>query len=597
MLLETDPSSNMSSSKLPWWKTATFYQVYPASYKDSNGDGYGDIPGMITTLDYVKQLGVDAIWLSPMFDSPQVDMGYDISDYTAVYPKFGTVDDMDQLIKEMHARDMKLILDLVINHTSNEHAWFKESRSSRDNEKADWYIWKKPKYVDGKRQPPNNWRAIFGGSAWEYEPARDEYYLHLFCIEQPDLNWENPETRRAIYRDAVEFWLERGVDGFRVDAVNLYSKDPDYPDAAVKDEGAEFQRAEKHYVNGPGMHEWLKEMRREAMDKYGEVMLVGELPHTDSREEILSYVSAAERELSIVFDFDAVDLGKRATAKHEWFKPSLPDFKDTFIKAQDLLAETDAWTTVFLENHDQQRSINRFTTDDPKYRVKAGKILAMLLATLSGTLFLYQGQEIGMVNVPDSWGPEEYKDIDSMNYWNEMNQKYPNDKQMLDKALKALNWGGRDNARTPMQWNASQHAGFTTETATPWMRAHDNYPELNVEAALKDSDSVYHFWQKALKLRKEHSEVFIQAGFEVYDRGNPDNFTFVKTVDGEPRALVVLNFSDKEQGDPIPESLKNRKLELLITNGEGDREGKGQSLGPWEGAVYIISRGPRQSEE
>lgn len=255
MLLETIAGSNMSSTKLPCWKTVTFYHVHPASYKDSNGDGYGDIPGIITTLDYFKQVGIDAVWLSPMFDSPQVDMGYDISDYTAVYPKFGTVDHMDQLIKEMHARDMKLILDLVINHTSNEHAWFKESRSSRDNEKADWYIWKKPKYVDGKRQPPNNWRAIFGGSAWEYEPARDESYLHLFCIEQPDLNWENPETRRAIYKDAVEFWLERGVDGFRVDAVNLYSKDPDYPDAAVKDEGAEYQRAEKHYVNGPGMHE------------------------------------------------------------------------------------------------------------------------------------------------------------------------------------------------------------------------------------------------------------------------------------------------------------------------------------------------------
>lgn len=331
------------------------------------------------------------------------------------------------------------------------------------------------------------------------------------------------------------------------------------------------------------------------MDKHGEVMLVGELPHTDSREVILSYVSAAERELSIVFDFDAVDLGKRATAKHEWFKPSLPEFKATFIKAQGLLAGTDAWTTGFLENHDQQRSINRFSTEDPKYRVEAGKLLAMLLATLSGTLFLYQGQEIGMVNVPDSWGAEEYKDIDSMNYWKEMNKKYPNDKQMLDKALKALHRGGRDNARTPMQWNSSKHAGFTTDAATPWMRAHDNYPELNVEAALKDPNSVYHVWQKILQLRKKQPEVFIQGGFEVCDRENPDSFTFVKTVDGQPRALVVLNFSDKEQADPVPESLKDRKLEMLITTGDG--KDKRQSLGPWEGAVYIVSRGPRQLEE
>jgi oligo-1,6-glucosidase len=581
----------MSHSDLPWWKTATFYQVYPASYKDSNGDGYGDIPGMITTLDYLKDLGVDAVWLSPMFDSPQVDMGYDISDYTAVYPKFGTVADMDKLIKEMHSRDMKLILDLVINHTSDEHAWFKESRSSKDNEKADWYIWKKPTYVNGDRQPPNNWRAIFGGSAWEYEPARDEYYLHLFCPEQPDLNWENAVARRAIYKDAVEFWLERGVDGFRVDAVNLYSKNPEFPDADVKDEGAEFQRAEKHYINGPGMHEWLKEMRKEAMDKYGEVMLVGELPHTDSREEILSYISAAERELSIVFDFDAVDLGKRATAKHEWFKPSLPDFKQTFVKAQDLLVGTDAWTTVFLENHDQQRSINRFTTDDPKYRVKAGKILAMLLATLSGTLFIYQGQEIGMVNVPDSWGPEEYKDIDSINYWNEMSRTYPDNKEILDKALKALKNGGRDNARTAMQWNASKHAGFTT--GTPWMRAHENYAEVNVEAAQKDPDSIYHFWQKMLEVRKKHSDVFIEGGYEIFDKDNPDKFTYTKTVNGEPHALIVLNFSVKEQSDLIPQSLKNKKLDLLVTNGER----KGQSLGAWEGAVYTVSSEHLRSEE
>jgi oligo-1,6-glucosidase len=572
-----------STSQLPWWKTATFYQVYPASYLDSNGDGYGDIPGMISTLDYLKDLGVDAIWLSPMFDSPQVDMGYDISDYTAVYPKFGTVADMDKLIHEMHSRGMKLILDLVINHTSDQHAWFKESRSSRDNEKADWYIWKAPRYVDGERRPPNNWRAIFGGSAWEYEPARDEYYLHLFCPEQPDLNWENPVARKAIYRDAVEFWLERGVDGFRVDAVNLYSKNPEYPDADTVDQGAEFQRAEKHYINGPGMHEWLKEMRREAMDRFGEVMLVGELPHTDGREVILSYVSAAERELDIVFDFDAVDLGKRATAKHEWFKPALSDFKQTFVKAQDLLVGTDAWTTVFLENHDQQRSINRFTTDDPKYMVKAGKILAMLLATLSGTLFLYQGQEIGMVNVPDSWGPEEYKDIDSINYWNEMKRKYPNDKEMLSKALKALKDGGRDNARTPMQWNSSKHAGFTT--GTPWMRAHDNYTEVNVEAAQKDPESIYHFWQKMLKVRKAQSEVFIEGGYEIFDKDDPETFAFTKTVNGEPRSLTALNFSDKEQKQPIPEALRKKNLELLISNGTGN----GDSLGPWEGAVYSVS--------
>lgn len=580
-----------ASSALPWWKTATFYQVYPASYKDSNGDGLGDIPGMITTLDYLKDLGIDAIWLSPMYDSPQVDMGYDISDYRAVYPQFGTLADMDKLIAEMHARDMKLILDLVINHTSDEHAWFTESRSSRDNEKSDWYIWKKPKYVDGQRRPPNNWRSIFGGSAWEYEPARDEYYLHLFCRQQPDLNWDNPVARRAIYEDAVKFWLARGVDGFRVDAVNLYSKEPGYPDAKVTDERAEFQRAEKHFVNGPGMHEWLKEMRREAMDQYGEVMLVGELPHTDSKEEILSYISASERELSIIFDFDAVDLGKRATAKHDWFKPSLADFKETQIKAQDLLKGSDAWTTVFLENHDQQRSINRFTTTDPKYRVKAGKLLSMLLGTLSGTLFIYQGQEIGMVNIPESWGVEEFKDIDAVQYYQGVLKDFPGDKKMEELAHKTLSFASRDNCRTPMQWNASENAGFST--GQPWMRVHDNYKEVNVENELKTPDGIMHFWQKMLKLRKQYSDVFIQGGYELFDAASNQHFTFSKTVNGKTRALVALNFSNSVLAEPIPESLRGEIWKVLISNKDSD---KIRPLGAWEGAVYLAGGELRPEE-
>lgn len=421
------------------------------SYKDSNGDGVGDIPGIISTLDYLKDLGVDVVWLSPMYDSPQKDYGYDISDYKNIYAPFGTLADMEALIKECKARDMKLILDLVVNHTSDQHAWFKESKSSKTNDKADWYIWKDPKIVDGKKCPPNNWRAIFGGSAWEYVPERDQYYLHLFVTEQPDLNWENPVTRKAIYTDAIEFWLDRGINGFRVDTVNLYSKHLDYPDAPVILPHEEFQPAFEYFVDGPRMHEYLQEQRREALNKYGDILMVGEAAGLDY-EASLKYVSAERDELSCVFDFDVVSLGGRhdaAVKKHHTYKYVLPDFKEAFKKVQDLIQDTDAWGTVFLENHDQARSLSRFATDKDDYREKAAKMLAVLLSTLSGTLFLYQGQEIGMYNIPESWDIDEIRDIDSLNAYNEVKDLHDGEPMWLKKAMRGIQMVGRDNARTP----------------------------------------------------------------------------------------------------------------------------------------------------
>ena len=572
---------NNSTRQPNWWKNATCYQIWPASYKDSNGDGFGDIPGIISTLNYLADLGVDLIWLSPMYDSPQHDMGYDIRNYEDVWPKFGTLQDMEKLIEEVHRRGMKLILDLVVNHTSDEHPWFLESKSSRDNPKSDWYIWRDPKYdADGKRQPPSNWRAIFGGSAWEYVPERDQYYLHLFVSQQPDLNWENETTRRAIYKSAIEFWLDRGIDGFRVDTVNLYCKDMTFPDAEVKLKGERWQPAFQYFHNGPKMHEWLKEQRRDVLDKYGDVVMVGELPGTQA-DEVLKYVSAEARELDMVFDFDIVGLGGRHSLKpHQIYRHKLPEMKSAFMKTQGFLTRTDAWTTVFVENHDQGRSLSRFATDDPKHRVQAAKMFAIMLGTLSGTLFLYQGQEIGMVNFPKDWGPEELKDVAALNYWKEINEMYPGDEKMQKEAMEGIQKVGRDNSRTPVHWSAGQHAGFST--VKPWIRVNDTYKEINVEAQQKDPHSALAFWKRVLKLRKQHAAVLVQGTFEVHDYENLSTFTYVKEKNGK-RILVVLNFSGVEQPVDIPESLKDAELELLVSSVEKP----GKRLGPWEGRAYV----------
>jgi oligo-1,6-glucosidase len=571
---------NSSISQPNWWKNATCYQIWPASFKDSNGDGFGDIPGVISTLDYLKDLGVDLIWLSPMYDSPQHDMGYDIRNYEDVWPKFGTLQDMEKLIEEVHRRGMKLILDLVVNHSSNEHPWFLESKSSRDNPKHDWYIWRDPKYdAEGKRQPPSNWRAIFGGCAWEYVPERDQYYLHLFVPQQPDLNWENETTRRAIYKSAIEFWLDKGIDGFRVDTVNLYCKDTTFPDAEVKLKGEPWQPAFQYFHNGPKMHEWLKEQRREVLDKYGDVVMVGELPGTKA-DEVLRYVSAEARELDMVFDFDIVGLGGRHSLKpHQTYRHTLPEMKSAFMKTQGLLAGTDAWTTVFAENHDQGRSLSRFATDEPKYRVQAAKMFAIMLGTLSGTLFIYQGQEIGMVNSKE-WKPEQIRDVAASNYWKEINKMYPGDGKMQKAALEGIQRVGRDNSRTPVHWNAGPHAGFST--VEPWIRLNDYYTEINVEAQQKDPNSVLEFWKRVLRLRKQHADVLVHGNFEVHDYENLSTFAYVKEKDGK-KVLVVLNFTNEEQPVGIPKTLKDNKLELLI----GSADKPGDMLAPWEGRAYV----------
>lgn len=583
----------MADSKPSWWKTGTCYQVWPASYKDSNGDGIGDLPGVISTLDYLRELGTDIIWLSPMYDSPQKDMGYDISDYHNIYAPYGTMKDMDELIKQCHDRGMKLILDLVINHTSDQHEWFQESKKDKTNPKADWYMWRDPKIVNGERHPPSNWRSIFGGSAWEYVPERDQYYLHLFVTEQPDLNWELETVRRAIYKEAIEFWLDRGIDGFRVDTVNLYSKDINFPDAPIVYPDEPYQPAFQLFENGPRMHEWLQEQRRDVLDKYGDVFMVGECPHS-TLEQVLEYVSASRKELSTVFDFDVVDLGTNRGGggkKHQVYKHSLPEFKEAIAKVENLIMGSDAWGTVFLENHDQARSLSRFATDKPQYRERAAKMLATLLATLTGTLFLYQGQEIGTYNHPLHWTIEDMRDVDSINAYNETVTQHHNDPAWAKKAMRGLQNVGRDNARLPVQWNSSANAGFTT--GKPWIRVHDDYENVNIADQLSRDNSPLKFWQKVLKLRNKYQELTTLGDFEIHEPLDTDTFTFVKKHSkatktsslGGAELLVMCSFSDEEQPLDVPPKLQDRKMELLLANVDSP----GAVLQPWESRIYIVT--------
>ncbi|KAF2174128.1 glycoside hydrolase family 13 protein [Zasmidium cellare ATCC 36951] len=573
----------MTITQHPWWKNAVVYQIYPTSFQDSNNDGIGDLRGIIQRLDYIQSLGVDVIWVCPMYESPQVDMGYDISNYESVHAPYGTVEDMEELVAQVHDRGMRIILDLVVNHTSDQHAWFKESRSSKSNPKRDWYIWKPAKYVNGQRKPPNNWRSNFGGSAWQWDDTTEEYYLHLFCPEQPDLNWDNEEARWAIYESAMLFWLEKGVDGFRVDTVNMYSKPPGLPDAPITDPSAEWQEAGLVYCNGPRMNEYLSEMNA-ILSRY-DAMTVGECPFTADSSTVLEYVGASNKRLNMVFQFDVVDTGQGKVFKYqtEPFAYKLQDLKDAIARTQALLDGTDAWTSSFVENHDQARSVSRFGDDSPEWRERSGKMLSLLFASLSGTLFVYQGQEIGMVNMPEEWSIDEYKDVDSSNYYNMVAERSGNNAIELAKAKASLQHLSRDHARTPMQWDASRNGGFTDDSVQPWMRVNTSTTEINVTQQTKSKDSVLAFWRHMLQFRKEHADVLVHGTFELVDRQNEKVMSFVKH--GKSRsALVVCNFSATDSEFPCVGM--NGKTDLLLSNvldvSGGDR------LRPWEGRVYTL---------
>lgn len=566
-----------------WWKEATVYQVYPASFKDSNGDGIGDIPGIVSKLDYIKSIGVEVVWLSPHYKSPQVDMGYDISDYRDIHEAYGTLADCERLIEECHVRGLRIVFDLVVNHTSDQHAWFQESRQSKASPKRDWYIWRPARYdADGTRRPPNNWASYFGGSAWEWDEGSQEYYLHLFAKEQPDVNWENKQLREAVYRDAINFWLDKGVDGFRIDTAEIYSKPKGLPDAPVTDPHAEFQHPGKLCENGPQLHEILHEMNTRGFSRY-DTMTVGE-GQTETYSHILEYVSAARQEVNMMFQFDLFNLGVDRVRKQINAYP-LPVLKDVVSKWQRLLVGTDGWTTAFLENHDGGRSVSRFLDDSPQHRVAAAKLLATFLATQSGTLYVYQGQELGMVNAPEEWTIDKYIDIESTNAWKVVHDRVAQTGEDLDKAeatvMHYLGKIARDHARMPVQWDSSANAGFTT--GTPWMPVHPDYASLNAAAQEWDPYSPLAFWRAMLRFRRAHAGPLVYGDFNTIDRENPSVFTYTKTH-GDEQVLVALNWTATELAYQIPpEAGKPSTFSLAFSSSSTHSDGV---LGPYEAVIY-----------
>ncbi|MFD6438372.1 alpha-glucosidase [Peribacillus sp. NPDC060186] len=555
-----------------WWKEAVVYQVYPRSFMDSDGDGIGDLKGILMKLDYLQELGVDVIWLSPVYQSPNDDNGYDISDYRSIMTEFGTMSDFDRLLKAVHERGMKIMMDLVVNHTSDEHSWFKESRSSKENPKRDYYIWRPGK--NGKE--PNNWESIFKGSAWKYDAATDEYYLHLFSKKQPDLNWEHPELREEIY-SMMKWWLDKGVDGFRMDVINFLSKDQRYLDGDV---GYEKQHGDgsPFFMNGPRIHEFLQEINQRVLSGYN-LITVGEMPGV-SPDEAKLFTGKERGELHMVFQFEHMDLGGGPEGKWSNNKWELSDLKRTLSKWQ-IGLEEDGWNSLYWNNHDQPRIVSRFG-DDGKYRVESAKMLAVCLHMLQGTPYIYQGEELGMSNVIFE-RIEEYRDIETLNSYEELVNSYGWTEERMMEAIYARS---RDNARTPVQWNDSRNAGFTT--GTPWIGVNSNYPEINAEKAYNDPNSIFHFYKKLIQLRKKH-EIIVYGRYELLWPDDEQIFAYTRTLD-EEKLLVLCNFKDYEASYSIPEELDAMSATLLIGNYEQLPIGEisVKPLRPFECRVYHL---------
>ena len=548
-----------------WWKESVVYQIYPKSFKDSNGDGVGDIRGIIQKLDYLKELGVNVLWISPMLESPQDDNGYDISDYRRIYEEYGTMEDYEELLCEAHKRSIRILMDLVVNHTSDEHNWFIESRKSKDNPYRDYYIWKDP--VNGKE--PNNWGGAFGGSAWEYDPQTQMYYLHLFSKKQPDLNWENEKVRQEVY-DMMKFWCEKGIDGFRMDVISMISKDQRFPDGEMNN--GLYGDFGPYCVHGPRVHEFLQEMNQKVLSKY-DIMTVGETAGV-TIEEAQKYAGEDRNELNMVFQFEHVESGCGDYGKWTTQKYDFKEFKNIMIKWQEKL-QGKAWNSLFLGNHDQPRSVSRFGNDNPVYRETSAKMLATCIHMMQGTPYVYQGEELGMTNVYFD-KLEDYRDIESINYFEEFTES---GLMTPEHMMKCLMLRSRDNARTPMQWDDSKQAGFTE--GEPWIKVNPNYKKINAAQQLEDPDSVFHYYQKLIRLRKE-KDIIVYGEFEPLYREDEQIFAYTRKQDQE-KLLTVCNFSDKNAEVEVPEEFKG--AECLITNlGRKEFEGK-IVLNPYEAFV------------
>ncbi|MDN4070515.1 alpha-glucosidase [Paenibacillus sp. FSL R5-0407] len=555
-----------------WWKESVVYQIYPISFMDSNGDGIGDLQGIISKLDYLKDLGVDVIWVCPIYKSPNHDNGYDISDYCDIMKEFGTMADFDLMLKEIHIRGMKLMMDLVLNHTSHEHPWFLDSKRSKDDPKRDFYIWRKGK----NGGPPNNWESYFSGSVWEYDPETDEYYLHLYSKYQPDLNWENPEVIEKLH-DMVEWWLKKGVDGFRFDAIAHIVKQQGLPDAENPHQSPTV-RAYDMFSNLENVHTLLQNLYDKVLYFY-DIMTVGETSGLGP-EQALDYVGDGRRELNMTFQFEHMFLDAASAGSGKWdMVPwSLIELKKIMSNWQNVLHNR-GWNANYLCNHDQPRSVSRFG-NDVVCRVPSAKMLATFIHTLEGTPYIYQGEEIGMTNVAfDSI--DEYRDVETLNFYEEKRQQGVPEEDIM----RAIHNKSRDNARTPMQWDATENAGFTT--GQPWLKVNSNYMEINVVRAMKDPDSIYHYYKKLIELRKKH-KVIVYGEYKLLLPLHEEIYAYTRTLEND-QLLVILNFFGQEPVFEMPEGIDPSGMELLISNFEPK---KGEDLTrlklrPYEARVYL----------
>ncbi|HIA90880.1 MAG TPA: alpha-glucosidase [Candidatus Marinimicrobia bacterium] len=548
-----------------WWKEAVIYQIYPRSFNDTSGDGIGDISGIIDKLDYIKSLGVDVVWLCPIYESPNDDNGYDISDYYNIMTEFGTMADFDRMLAEMKKRDLKLLMDLVANHTSDEHPWFVESRSSKDNPKRDYYIWRQGKNGD----PPNNWQSYFSGNAWTHDPTTDEYYLHLFTKKQPDLNWDNKKVRQEIY-DIMRFWLDKGINGFRMDVISVISK-RNYNDTPYKDF---WETVNKVYANGPRVHEFLKEMYENVLSHYN-VMSVGEGSGIDI-ENAIKYVGEERKELNMVFHFDIMTMDHGPEGKFDYRKYDFVQFKKIYRKWDERL-KNNGWNSIFLGNHDFPRMISRFGNDE-EYWVESAKALAMLLMTMRGTPYIYQGDEIGMTNVAFP-SITDYRDVETLNAYRVIEKENSN----IEKMLKAIHVQGRDNARTPVHWNNEPMAGFTS--GEPWINVNPNYKKINVAKQEKDPDSILNFYREMVAFRKHHPTL-VYGDFSMIQEENNRVFAYLRE-DEENQYLVIINFSDEENTFELDDQLDMSKAVLAVSN-YPEPKPSFFDLYPWQANLYEL---------
>ena len=597
-------------TEIQWWQQPVVYQIYPRSFNDSNGDGIGDLPGITEKIPYLAKLGIDVIWLSPIYASPNDDNGYDISDYRAIMTEFGTMADFDELLATAHEHGIKLMMDLVVNHTSDEHEWFRQARLAKDNPYRDYYVWRDPAGFseDGTPIPPNNWISCFSPSVWEWDEGTQQFYLHYFSVKQPDLNWENPKVREEVY-DIMRFWLDKGVDGFRMDVINLISKDLSFPDdPAVTAGGLDNSLAAA--ANGPRVHEFLREMNREVLSKYP-VMTVGETPCV-SVEDAALYTGFDRHELQMVFQFEHMDVDASAggtTGKWSDTRFNLVDLKKVLTHWQ-MGLHGRGWNSLYWNNHDQPRTVSRFGNDSPEFREVSGKMLGTVLHMMQGTPYIYQGEELGMTNVFfDS--VDDYNDLEIHDSW----RKYVVESQRVspEDMLRYISASGRDNARTPMQWDASDNAGFTT--GTPWLKVNPQYTDINAAEELANDDSIFYHYSDLIHLRKEHP-IVLTGEYRVLNLEDEQVYAYLRVnsaedavASGERALLVVANFTQETLSLPYADgqlaslALKNPgvlKLEELAAmaeapelissnyrNEHGEFTDEGTTLRPYEAKVYL----------